>query len=407
MPYSEALDFSLERELGSGFTIQGSYVGRLSHHQLVDRDDAEPTNLKDPDSGMTYFQDAQQLERLILKNTPVAQVAPIAFFEDMFPGAAGNGLTATQAMFLHDQTYAPDWSTGLLLADTTCVPACSRLGQYAFFSPQFAGLSAWSSIGNSDYNAMQWSVRKRYSQGLLLNLNWTWSKSHDLNSRAERAGAFNNTTVNQGHLENSWNPNQSRAVSDYDMTHMLNAFAVWDLPVGRGQKFSSHAGGLLNALIGGWQVAPTWTFTTGLPISPRDGRAGATDYWIVGFATITGAKPQTHTTKNGPYGPNIFPNPVAGLAAFSPTLTGIEGQRNALRADGTFDVDLGVSKRWVMPYNEKHSLQLRWETFNLTNTAHFDVSSLSFRTSTASTFGTYSATMNTPRQMQFALRYEF
>jgi hypothetical protein len=45
------------------------------------------------------------------------------------------------------------------------------------FNPQFSALSAYSSIGLGDYHAMQWSLRKRFSGGLLLDFNYTWSKS--------------------------------------------------------------------------------------------------------------------------------------------------------------------------------------------------------------------------------------
>ena len=48
-----------------------------------------------------------------------------------------------------------------------------------------------------------------------------------------------------------------------------------------------------------------------------------------------------------------------------------------LRGDGYFSTDLGLSKRWILPWgDERHSLQLRWEVFNVTNSVRFDVQSL-------------------------------
>jgi hypothetical protein len=407
-PYNMSTNFTVERQLPAGITVEGSYVGRFSRHSLTQRDFGAPTNLRDSISGTTYFEAAQQLERLVLSATPVAQVPAIPFWENVWPGAAGGGLTATQAIYQIYSTYGPDWTTSLTFPDTACVPACSKFGPYAMFNQQFASLPAWDSSGSGSYNAMQWSVRKRFTQGLLFNFNWTWSKSIDDSSRAESAGAwaFGLGNVNTGNQENVWMPRQSRGVSDYDARHQLNGFAVWDLPLGRGRKFMSHGPGLLNAVIGGWQLSPSWSQTTGLPISPRDGRAGATDYWIVGFATLNGRKPATRTTIL-PTGPNMFVDPTAALASYGYTLTGLEGARNQLRADGTFDIDLGLSKRWIMPYNEHHSVQFRWESFNLTNTPTFDISSLQLRISSSANFGGYSSTQNTPRQMQFALRYEF
>ncbi len=70
-------------------------------------------------------------------------------------------------------------------------------------------------------------------------------------------------------------------------------------------------------------------------------------------------------------------------------------------------INLGVAKRIVMPYNERHSLQFRWETFNLTNTVRFDPRSASLSLTGIGTFGKYTSTLSNPRQMQFGLRYEF
>ena len=71
------------------------------------------------------------------------------------------------------------------------------------------------------------------------------------------------------------------------------------------------------------------------------------------------------------------------------------------------NVDASLNKRFVMPYSEKHSLQFRWEVFNVTNTTRFDVNSASLDISVGGTFGKYSATLTQPRVMQFGLRYEF
>ena len=59
-----------------------------------------------------------------------------------------------------------------------------------------------------------------------------------------------------------------------------------------------------------------------------------------------------------------------------------------------------------MPW-EGHRLQFRWEVFNATNTARFDVSSISLDLTNSGTFGRYQETLAPPRVMQFGLRYEF
>ncbi|HYU47487.1 MAG TPA: hypothetical protein VEK84_15085, partial [Terriglobales bacterium] len=93
------LNFSISRDLARGWFVQGAYVGRLSRHNLVQRDLAMPTDLKDPKSGQTYFQAMTQLATLLdLSGVTVANLPKIPFFENLWGTAAGNGWTATQAV---------------------------------------------------------------------------------------------------------------------------------------------------------------------------------------------------------------------------------------------------------------------------------------------------------------------
>jgi hypothetical protein len=68
-------------------------------------------------------------------------------------------------------------------------------------------------------------------------------------------------------------------------------------------------------------------------------------------------------------------------------------------------VDLGLSKRFSI--TEQHSLQFRWEVFNVTNTVRFDPFSANISLGDVGSFGRYTDTLTLPRVMQFALRYEF
>jgi hypothetical protein len=122
--------------------------------------------------------------------------------------------------------------------------------------------------------------------------------------------------------------------------------------------------------------------------------------------------PGMHTTKNAPAisgtgGPNMFSDPAAAFAAFDFTLPGGIGNRNILRGDGYFTIDTSLGKRFRLPFAEKHALQFRWETFNLTNSVRFDVNSLNINLGNSANFGKYSGTLAPSRVMQFGLRYEF
>ena len=93
-------------------------------------------------------------------------------------------------------------------------------------------------------------------------------------------------------------------------------------------------------------------------------------------------------------------------------MPGESGQRNILRGDGYFGIDVGLGKRFVMPWKDSHSIQFRAEAFNVTNTARFDsnnvtVANVSLTLGSPNSWGNYAETLTTPRVIQFSLRYEF
>jgi hypothetical protein len=416
-PYSMNIDFSIGRELGNGFFIQGSYIGRLARHSLAHVDLAMPTNLRDPKSGQTYFQAAQAMSLLARQNSadgaPVSQVKPIPFFENLFSGYADptHGLTATQVLYrdyflpnVYNETTAQQLIDD---ASSDCDP-CSILGPNAMYSSQFAALSSLTSIGGGSYHAMQWSVRKRFGSDLQFDFNWTWSKSIDLASYGESFQTANGSYT--GLIQNAWFPRQYKGVSDYDTTHLFSAFLVYQLPVGRGKSWAKSAGPFVNALVGGWQVSAIWHASTGFPTTIGDGGNWPTDWQLTPSASQVGASPVQRTTKNGGNGgPNIFANPAAALAAYDFTLPGDSGQRNGIRGDGLFSVDLGIGKRFTLFTRKDHpySLQVRAEAFNVSNTVRFDPASIQAQIDTPSTFGNYTNILGSPRVIQLTGRFEF
>jgi hypothetical protein len=104
---------------------------------------------------------------------------------------------------------------------------------------------------------------------------------------------------------------------------------------------------------------------------------------------------------------SLFGNNISGINSFRNPFPGEGGARNQIRGAGYFGVDMGLAKRWKMPYSEKHSLQFRAEVFNVPNSKRFDVQSISGELDISSTFGNYQRLLTNPRVMQFALRYEF
>jgi hypothetical protein len=417
-PYTINMNFSIGREFSHGLFIQGSYVGRLSRHSLTKTDVAMPTNLRDTKSGQTWFQAAQAMSKLARANTDTSKVQPIPFFENLFPGYAVPGQTATQ--FIYENYFVPtlynETTASQFLDDigSGCSP-CSILGPNAMYSSQFAGLSAMRSIGTGSYHAMQWTVRKRFSDNLQFDFNYTWSKSIDLGSYGDAANADPNGAF-RGLIQNAWFPAQMKAVSDYDATHLFSAFMVADLPFGKNKRYFSSASRFADALIGGWQVSTIWRQSSGLPAGVDDGGNWPTDWQIAPYATQIAAVPGQKTTKNaapatssGTSGPNIFANPPSALAAYDFTLPGESGQRNGIRGDGFFTIDVGLAKRFTLfsLKDHPHTLQIRAEAFNISNTVRFDTNTINLGLGDPANFGKYTSVLTNPRVIQLSARYEF
>ncbi len=412
-PYTMNMNFSWGREFSHGFFVQGSYVGRMSRHSLIQRDLAMPTNLRDPKSGQTYFQAVTQLGLLMdFQGVPVSKLPPIPFFENLWSKVAGNGQTATQVIASDYYDYVNQGDFTTLLSDIDgqgCIyytGLCSDLGPWAMFNSQFGALSGWSSIGTGAYHAGQLTIRKRFTQNLLFDFNYTLSKSMDMSSDTERSDTFT------GFITNTWGPGQMRAVSDYDTTHAVNAYFVWKLPVGRGMRYGSQMNKVLDAILGGWQVSGIYRQTSGVPYTVSDGSRWSTNWQLSDFGTPNGTPLPTATNnKNaqpitGARSPNLWDNPQAAVDAYLiESLPGNIGVRNNIRGSGYFNIDSLVAKNFQMPYKEGHMLQIRWETFNMTNSVMLGEPSLSL--TSVGNFGKISSQLGTPRQMQFAVRYVF
>ncbi len=451
-PYSHALDFSVTREMPHGFVFESAYVGRFAHRLLQEEDMAMPLNLYDPKSGMSYFQAATAMAKLYRAKTPIQNITPAEigtkYWQDMFPNAAGpaatqlgaevsnpgvpcgpsngagfpNGnVTATQAMYDLFACNNYNESTALEFADvpglitSTCYPACSVANGgngYAYYNPQYSSLYGWFSDGNSAYNAGQFTLRHRETHGLTFDFNYTYSKSEDQGSNAERINQFQGGGF-ASQVVNSWFPGQLRSVSDFDTTHAINSNWVYQLPLGRGRPFGSGMGRFANAVVGGWMVSGLWRWSSGYPYTVGNGFGWPTNFELQGAAILDGTKPQSGSFILKGNTPNVFSNPSTGpsaaIAQFRQPFPGESGERNLLRGPGTFNIDVGLSKSWNI--TEGQSIRFTWENFNLTNSPRFDVGTMQLSgdnlISMINSFGNFSSTLSNPRVMEFALRYTF
>ncbi len=412
-PYSYALNLSVQKQVHGGFTVETSYVGRFGRKLLQTIDFAMPLNLVDSQGGGDYFSAAAALEKLVYAHTPASAVQKMAYWEDMFPdaadmGASGSGTpgySATQNiynLYLADPLNA---SANLYAMDIFCSPGCG--GQrFRYFDSQYVSMFAQSSLGGSSYNAGQITLRHTMSHGLQADLSYTYSKSLDLGSSAERIGGQlqNNHAFSQ--ITNTFNPSQSYGVSDFDVAHLVSGDWAYQLPFGRGKAFGAGSNWLVNGVIGGWEFTGLARWTSGLPFSTPVASGTVTAVVINSYAVPTGhikiskSGNVLHFTSNGqPV------DPATGVGVRYP-LTGEVGPRNNYRGDGYFGIDSGLHKVWQV--KDRQQLGFAWEVFNVSNSVRFDTNPATFQTKfNQGNFGTYGATLTQPRIQQFSLRYSF
>ena len=343
-PYSHVVDLSITRELSRNFVLEASYVGRFAHRLLQEEDLASPLDLVDPASKTDYFAAATMLTKAANAGTDISQLTPIPYWEHLFPGAAGqlgfgppggsansnnsgcapgvnyntSTYTATQAMYDMFSCYAGNETTALFVADLLCLPACSQLpgqssGQnFNYYDDQFSSLYAWRSVGNSAYNGLQLTLRKAMSGGLQFDFNYTFSKSMDIGSNAERINEFEGFGF-ASQIINSWAPGQLRAVSDFDTKHQINSNWVYELPFGRGRRFGSGMNKFANSVVGGWGLSGILHWTSGLPWSMGSGAGWSTNWQLQGEAVQTGPTGKIGVYHDSSGNPNLFQNTTQAI----------------------------------------------------------------------------------------------
>ncbi len=405
-PYSNLFDLSFQRQLNASNLVEVAYVGRFAHRLLEQEDVAAPLNLVV--NGESYFNAATQLSMLARQKTPAAVVPQIPYWQTLFGALQGvdtgfGPLSATQNVYQQFLLNVLDETSALNVLDEPNggLGAGTLYSAYRFFHGQYSSLYGYRSIGQSYYNGLQIIFHHRASHGLQADFNYTYSRAIDWTSQAERLG--NGGLFSFAHIVNTWEPDQLRGISDFNMTHQINSNYVWDIPVGRGREFYSSVGRRIDTLIRGWQLTGIVRWTSGLPFGVANGPNFPTNWNIAGFATLDQSIPSSALAR-GP-GNQRFADPAAVVSSFEGAFPGQSGSRNPLLGDGYFGWDAGLNKSFTL--TERVNLQFRWEVFNVTNSVRFDSQSISANIGRQALFGQATAELTTPRDMQIAARISF
>ena len=263
----------------------------------------------------------------------------------------------------------------------------------------FSSTGEIAGIANSSYNALEVSLRKRFSQGMSFLLSYTWSKVIDDVSSFNITGSEAKPVAGENDLaQDPFNLAAERGPSLFDARNRFVASYVWDLP------FWNRPQNWYQSVLGGWQLDGIATLMSGTPFTVFD----SNDVSAQGSAPeITGFSAQR---------PNLVGNPNHGPRKVSAWLNasayqrldtvanagqfGTEG-RNVNTSPGYADWDFAALKNFKV--TESTQIQFRAELFNILNRTNFhlpdcDISSPTFN---------YILEADPPRQVQFALKFMF
>ena len=427
-PINYSWNLTYGRQFGKGIYVEASYIARLARNLLATRDIMQPNNILDTKSGQDWYTAANILEQHRVNGTAVLSIPNVPWFENLYaPGLIdavffGAGLSNTQAAYalMADERHGGCEPGGFVDVNgggcgffgddwTFLQDVFDRFtGRRLFFQSQYGALSAFGTIASSDYHGGTLSIRQR-TRGLTWDFNYTFSKSIDDASGLQTSGVFG-----AAFITNALRQRDNRAVSDFDIRHIVNFNSIWDIPMGRGRTFLSGSNKVVNGILGGWSLTSIVRYNSGLPVSSPVDVGGWPTNWNVRSWSTPIKSIQSSPTRGGNGKPaNLFSDVKAAYNSFRSPAPGETGARNILRGMGFFTLDAGLYKSFGMPWSEKHKLTLRWETFNVTNTQYLtgnaDVTNgldPQFG-NPGPTFYNFTGIQGNARIMQFALRYDF
>jgi len=291
-----------------------------------------------------------------------------------------------------------------LLPNSSCsTPPCTDPSPFfaknsTFYNTISTVAGGTQSNGTMGYNSLQAVLQKQMSHGLQYQLSYTYSKC--MSNSTGYYGAWNNALSASAYWQNIYDPKSEWAPCYYDATQILSAYAVYELPLGRGKALGKDLNKVLNTVVGGWSVSPILSFRTGFPMpvygaadtSGTNSRGSRAD--CNSLPSITGETPIATPgvggfqwfTNNG-----NFTNPAVGtFGNCSPQLGGLRGPHYN-------HVDLSLHKDFLL--TERFKLQFRTDFVNAFNHVSLNAPNMGL----GSTMGQVTSAQS-PRNIQLALK---
>jgi hypothetical protein len=347
-PTLEQWSLTVERELIRDLMLQVSYVGSESYHVLTNVD----TN-----------------------------VAPPQICATAAGCLSGGNLAASKAVTVPQGTLYEPSTPGKLP------------------NPYVGPSQTWFYVGTSNYQGISASLTKRASRGLLFKTNYTFSKTLDINS----AGSSNLITNEPITVLNPYNLHAQYGLASFNVKHIVNFNYLYQLPLGTGQRFANSGNGFVERAASGWVWTGNFSLQSGFPFTPQVG-ANTSGTGDTQFPDVPNLNANFHGSViagkvNQWFNPNAFTLPLAGTFG--------NVRRGSFIGPGLNTFATSLIKNTKI--NERFSLQLRFEAFNVFNHANF--ASPTTTVFSGATYnpaaGAITATSTTSRQLQAAVKVQF
>jgi hypothetical protein len=369
---SQQWNITVDREIAQNFMVSLAYVGsRGTHLPSLN----EPLNALDP----KYLALGSQL------------------YEEFQPGQ-----TSLHGVPL---PYA-GWREQM----TGCAPSLAQaLLPFPQYCSSLQGINELA--GKSMYNSLQAKAEKRFSGGTYLLISYTLAKLKTSGSDTVQSGASAWGGVNG--VISPYEKDRNYSLASDDVTHVLSAAMVYELPFGRNKKWLSSGVGA--TVLGGWQVSTLFRYSSAIPFFFRSSFCNVPSQFRVGCipALKAGADPfrQDKGSFDPAKGPLLDKNAFEPVSAFN-FYYGTGDRISDIRGFNYKNQDLSLIKNTKL--GNRINLQLRIEAFNLWNWHVFQAQGnqnyglSAFNTDLASPdFGKWNGTVSDPRNVQVAARIEF
>jgi hypothetical protein len=227
-------NFGMQKEVTNNITVTLNYVGSQSHFL------AGASNMRGLQSGQMdprYLVLGANLSKPATQaNINAAQAATGLTLPVPYPGYIAAAAVNSNATIAHMLTWMPQYS---------------------------GSTDTWGNIANANYNAFQLSVAVRDWHGLIMNVNYTYSKNIDDAGTARSGWAIPASATLAGH---DWAQNRiDRSLSINSQPQNLSIYGVYSLPFGRGKIGGDHF--LVRTLLGGWDFSNIFQYSAGLPLA--------------------------------------------------------------------------------------------------------------------------------------------